>query len=107
MKDTFSNNRVLYGRVIASLILFVLFVIFSVSAQLSGAGQKWPLLLGGLLIGSVLVLPRSARYSRKSDRKLAPQQVEHRARVQRWLTIVRVVYVLVAIFVWLALPELI
>ncbi len=101
------ERRLLYGRIITSVVLYALFIILSTSAVLTRSLQDQPLVLGGLLIGSALILPRHTRRMAKSDEPAPTDEAQRRARIQRWLTWVRLAYLLMAAFVWFGLPALV
>lgn len=108
MKDDLKAKRLFYGRFIVSIGLYCVFIISSVMELLTRSSAPPSLVVGGLLIGAVVILPRSVRRVRgapsaASDAQ-APDPLE---RMQKSLTAVRIVYLVGAIFVWLALPALI
>lgn len=106
MKKTLQNKRFFYGRLVVSVGLFCAFIIASVMAQLTRTTEPPSLVIGGLIIGAVLILPRSTRrVSARKDSAETDAGVAHLQRLQKWLTGVRVIYLAGAIFVWLALPE--
>lgn len=108
MKNDLKDKRLFYARFIASIGLYCVFIIGSVMELLTRPTTPPSLLLGGLLIAAVLVLPRSVggrrRVSGAPGQAKTPELLE---RMQLALTVVRVVYLAGAIFVWLALPSLI
>jgi hypothetical protein len=105
MSETPKENLKLYGRIGVSVVLYTLFIIFSVNAVLTGTLADKPFLLGGLLIGAVFLLPRSARRP-SEDGELTEDDVAHLKNVQKWLTVVRFSYFLIAAFLWFGLPEI-
>jgi cytochrome b561 len=97
--DDRRENRILYGRIAVSVVLYALFIIFSTSAVLTRSLSEKPFLLGGLLIGAVFLLPRNARRAKKD--------FETAKKLGKWLTFVRLGYFLIAAFLWFGLPELV
>ena len=106
MSDKRRENLILYGRIGVSVVLYALFIIFSTSAVLTRSLAEKPFLLGGLLIGAVFLLPRSARRPVKDDHA-SKDKVEQFNKIAKWLTWVRLAYFLVAAFLWFGLPELV
>lgn len=106
MSDKRRENLVLYGRVTVSVVLYALFIIFSTSAVLTRSLAEKPFLLGGLLIGAVFILPRTARAFPKSD-TVTKAEATQINKIQKWLTFVRLGYFLIAAFLWFGLPELV
>ena len=94
----------LYGRIGVSVVLYALFMIFSVSAVLTGTLGEKPLLLGGLLVGAVLILPRNTR--RPSSGDASKEDAERINMIMNWLTWVRASYLIIAVLLWYGLPEL-
>ena len=110
MKDDLKTKRLFYGRFIVSIGLYCVFIISSVMELLTRSSAPPSLLIGGLLIGAVVILPRSVRRIRRAPSDAAPREAQAAdavERMQKSLTAVRFVYLVGAIFVWLALPALI
>lgn len=106
MSDAWQKERIFYGRIAISVILYLSFAFLSVVAVLAGTLDEQPLLLGGLLIGSVLLLPRTPRRP-TDDESQDDEQAARRATVQKWLVWVRAGYLVVALFLWFGLPEIV
>jgi hypothetical protein len=105
MKEASKKELKFYGRIGISVVLYALFMIFSVSAVLTGTLADQPFLIGGLLVGAVLLLPRRAPRPQKED-DLTKEEVVRLNHVQKWLTWVRVGYFIMVAFLWFGLPEL-
>ncbi len=106
MSQNRTLDRIFYIRTIVSVVLYALFIIFSVSAVLTGTLQEQPFLLGGLLIGSVVILPRTSRRP-DDDEDATQEQVEKMRDVRKWLTWARGAYFLIAVLLWFVLPEIV
>jgi hypothetical protein len=104
MSEKPNKDIKLYGRIGVSVVLYALFIIFSISAVLTGTLADKPFLLGGLLVGAVLLLPRSARRPQQGD--VTKDDVRRINSIQKWLTWVRFSYFIIAAFLWFGLPEL-
>jgi len=95
MNDVIPNTRrVLFLRVIGSAVLYGIFVVLAVSWVLTHTPALQYTLLIPLVL-AVVVLPR----------KLPPSQTGI-PRSGLWLSYVRGVYFVVAVFAMLALPEI-
>lgn len=112
-----NDKRIFYGRTIVSIVLYVLFIIFSTVAVFAGTLEEQPLLLGGLLLGAVFLLPRTPRRpSKKKDegegeddepQQLSSEEAEQIRDVQKWLTVVRIAYLVIAVGLWFGLPAIV
>lgn len=108
MKNDLKEKRLFYGRFIVSIGLYCGFIISSLMDLLTRSTAPPSLVNGGLLIAAVLVLPRSVRRVRRAaDAPGEARELDLLARMQKTLTLVRLVYLVGAIFVWVALPSLI
>jgi len=97
----------LYGRIGLSLVLYLAAMILGVTEMLTAASGAIVWVLGGLLIGSVVVLPRSpVPRDEETRREATDEELEHFKRVRTWLTWARLAYLAVAIGVLIGLPRL-
>ncbi len=92
-------------RIAIATIAFVAFVIVDVSAALIGRFDELAPVTLGLLIVSVLVMPRSAYASKEALTDDAPTR-DQLARVQRWLITARLILFVTALALFLLLPKL-
>lgn len=105
MKKNLQRRRLFYGRLIVSISLYCVFIISSVMEVLTSPAGSSSLWIGGLLIGAVVILPRTTRrVVRTKDADPEDHQLAQLQRVQKWLTGVRLIYLVGAIFVWFGLP---
>lgn len=96
-EESSRQRRTLFLRIGASVLTFTVFVITAVSWVLTqNPTLKWAIFLP--LVGAVMLLPREVRVEGLAD--------EVRIRMRLWLSYVRVLYLLLAMFVLLGLPEL-
>lgn len=102
-KNIYRENRAFFGRVIASLGLYLLFIITSAVSAMSDVLQEWPWVSGAFLIGAVFLLPRSTRRGPPQGAR-AQQDAKFWLGVQKKLMGVRLGYLIGAIFMWLMLP---
>jgi hypothetical protein len=100
------QDLIMYGRIITSVVLYALFIIFSVNAVLTATLDEQPLLLGGLLILSVVILPRTSRRAARDTEASEAEEARDRS-IRKWLTGARMAYFIIAVFLWFGLPELI
>lgn len=92
-----NQRRMLFARIGASVIVFTLFVVLAVSWVLTqDSTLQWALFIP--LVLSVVILPRRVVVDDLSE--------ESAARFQRWLSVVRLAYFLLALVVMVGLPEL-
>lgn len=106
--NNLQRKRLFYGRLVVSIGLYCLFIIGSVMEVLTRTSAPPSLVIGGLLIGAVLILPRTTRrVGRSQDGKPQEHALAQLHRIQKWLTGVRLIYLVGAIFVWVALPAMI
>lgn len=104
------HERILYARVVLSVALFSLFVIFDVSAALTRTMSSWAPGLFGLLIGSFLVMPREPLprdWEPGPDPEHNDTYLDRMRRIRLWLTYTRVAYFLCAIVLLVGLPRLV
>lgn len=107
MKKNLQRRRLFYGRLVVSISLYCVFIIGSVMEVLTRTGESSSLLIGGLLIGAVVILPRSTRrVLHAKDEEPEDHQFAQLQRMQKWLTGVRFIYLVGAIFVWFGLPAI-
>lgn len=102
------HRLTLYGRIVASVLMFVVFVILGGSAVITDtmADKQIPILV--LLVLSVVVLPRSPVPGSKDVRdEASDEELDHFKRVRTWLTGTRVAYLALAIGVFLGLPAIV
>ncbi|TDP63679.1 hypothetical protein DFR33_110137 [Bradymonas sediminis] len=108
MQNDLKQKRLFYGRLIVSVSLYCAFLISSVMETLTRTTEPPSLIIGGLLIGAVLILPRSTRRMQRSEGAGAdPTSAEQLQRIHKWLTGVRLIYLLGALIVWVVLPAII
>lgn len=107
MSDSKRQDMILYGRIIASVAMYAAFVVLGVSAVLTQSLADHPWLLSGLLILSVVVLPRSARQPQQAEEEMSDEEFAKRQNIHKWLTWSRLAYFLLAIFIFFGLPELV
>lgn len=109
-KNIYQANRAFFGRVAASLGLYVLFLVSSGVSALSDVLQDWPWVSGAFLIAAVFLLPRSTRSGRlpgpsaQQTGPAAQQAAQFWQGMQKKLMGVRLGYLIGAIFMWLMLP---
>lgn len=104
-RDAF--ERKLKVRAGASVVVFVIFLVVTLSLVLTRQHDQWaPYLLGGLLLAIVLMprqtLPVGFRYSKGDKRAVA--FVARAARTKNWLAIARFVFFALALFSFFVLP---
>ena len=93
------TRRIFFVRVVASIALFVAFVVLSVGWVFTAAQLfKWSMMLP--LIASVAIMPREVPVAVVPDESAHP-------RARLWLSTVRLIYFLVALGILAGLPELI
>lgn len=124
-----SNEKFFYGRIVVSVVLYVIFMILSTMAVFSQAIHDQVLLLAGLLLAATFLLPRTPRrpQSAPEDDQVEPEppteqeepeppteQAErdageepHRDEdIMRWLMWARISYFVIAVLLWFGLPAL-
>ncbi len=104
------HERTLYARIVVSVALFSLFVIFDVSAVLTRSMSSWAPALLGLLIGAFLIMPREPLprdWEPGPDPQNNDTYLERMRRIRLWLTYARVAYFLCAIVIFVGLPRLV
>lgn len=102
-------ERVLYGRLGVGALLYGVFVTLHISAALTGSVQERSALLLGLLIASIVALPRQVvrpQDVERAGRVASPAWMARMKRAQRWLVWVRLGFFLGALFLFFVLPEL-
>lgn len=109
LKKLLAEDRSFFIRVLISVVLYLLFIATSLWSFYSETVHEMPLVVGAFLIVSVLILPRSARRPTKPSPEADPktkEEAEFWRRVENQLTILRLVYMVVAALVWFGLPKL-
>lgn len=107
MEPLEKHRLFLYGRIGLSVALFIVSMVLASSAILTGNPTSHPFLVGGLLVGSIVVLPRqSVPRSEEARDDASDEELEHFRRIRKWLTWTRLVYLIVGIAVFFGLPEL-
>ena len=102
-------ERVLYGRIGVGVAIYVVFVVLHVSAALVGQLSERSVVLLVLLVVAIFALPRQVLRPGDVERVKARADgawMERMRRVQRWLVWVRMGFFLVALFLFMVLPEL-
>jgi hypothetical protein len=103
--DFLKSKRSLFLRIVGSILLYGVFVALSVSWILTrNPTLKWALFVP--LVAAVFVLPRKLPETLGEEVEGDSVEMRTLARLGRWLSMVRVVYLLVALFVLLGLPEI-
>lgn len=103
--DFLKSRRSIFVRIVVSILSYGVFVAVAVSWVLTYEPMlKWMLFIP--LLAAVFLLPR--KLPEKFDDELDDDSEEMRTvvRVGTWLSTVRVVYLLIAVFVLLGLPEI-
>lgn len=101
------HRLLLYGRTGVSIVLFVASMIVGASTVLTAGTGPLVWVVGGLLIGSIVVLPRTTVPGNEKAREQADdEQLDHFRQLRRWLTWTRLAYFAVAVAVLVGLPEL-
>lgn len=98
-------RRVLLLRIIASVLSYCVFAVLGIAWVITSAPSlKWVLFIP--LVGAVLLLPRKLQET--VGRGLDKESNAYRLviRTGYWLSMVRVVYLIVAIFILAALPAI-
>lgn len=102
------HRAMLYGRIGASFVAFLSGTVLAASSAIADGIGTFPYLVGGLLIGSVVVLPRRAAPRSEEVREAADdEELEFYDRVRRWLTWTRLAYLAIGIFALVGLPRLV
>ena len=97
----------LYGRIGVSLLFFIAAMVLGVTVALTAATSPMTWILGGLLILSVVVLPRTPVPQNEETREEASDdEIAHFRQIRTWLTWARLAYLVVAIGVLVGLPRL-
>jgi hypothetical protein len=103
--DFLTSRRSLLARVVSSILLYGVFVTLAVSWVLTrDPTLKWALFLP--LVAAVFMLPRKLPEKLSDEESADKEAMETATRIGRWLSWVRVIYLLVAMFVLLGLPEI-
>lgn len=103
-------ERVLYMRIGAGVVLYVIFAILDISAALSHTMQERAPVLLALLIASIFALPRQViRKDLLTQLQGASQSgwLERMKKIQLWLVWVRSIFFLGALILFLGLPEIV
>ena len=88
------------------MALYVVSMVLGASDVLSG-GASSPFLVGGLLIGSIVILPRhSVPRNQETRQEASDEELEHFKNLRRWLTWTRFAYLAIAFGVLVGLPRL-
>ena len=104
MKTTLQNyRRLLFARIAASVVSFGLFIALAVTWVVTHAESLRLTLLIPLII-AVFVLPRRMPDEWEGEEP-TDEERDNLERTRKWLSYVRVIYFLVALFVMLVLPE--
>lgn len=102
-------ERKLKLRAGASVAVFVVFLVATLSLVMTRQQDQWAPYLLGLLVFAILLMPRQAvppgfRYSKGDKRAVA--FVERATRMKTWLSITRFVFFSLALFSFFVLPML-
>jgi len=103
-------ERVLYMRIGAGVVLYVIFAILDISAALSHTMQERAPVLLALLIASIFALPRQViRKDLLTQLQGSSQSswLERMKKIQLWLVWVRSIFFLGALILFLGLPEIV
>ena len=103
-------ERVLYMRIGAGVVLYVIFAILDISAALSHTMQEHAPVLLALLIASIFALPRQViRKDLLTQLQGSSQSswLERMKKIQLWLVWVRSIFFLGALILFLGLPEIV
>lgn len=103
-------ERVLYMRIGAGVVLYVIFAILDISAALSHTMQESAPVLLALLIASIFALPRQViRKDLLTQLQGSSQSswLERMKKIQLWLVWVRSIFFLGALILFLGLPEIV
>ncbi len=103
-------ERVLYMRIGAGVVLYVIFAVLDISAALTHSMQQRAPLLLGLLIAAIFALPRQVIRKDLLQQVQGPTQtawLERMKRIQTWLVWVRAIFFLGALLLFLGLPEIV
>lgn len=103
-------ERVLYMRIGAGMVLYVIFAILDISAALTHTMQERAPLLIGLLIAAIFALPRQVfkrELLQEIQGEVKQDWIARMKRIQTWLVWVRAVFFLGALFLFLGLPEIV
>jgi hypothetical protein len=97
----------LYGRIVASLLMFVAFLVLSLVGGITGTlTSSWDIPIIALLILSVVALPRQTQPSDEEARSEASaDELEHFGRVRTWLMWLRILYLALAALALWVVPE--
>ncbi|MFB6262396.1 MAG: hypothetical protein ABEL76_02040 [Bradymonadaceae bacterium] len=102
MTDAERHRAILYGRIAASVLCLLAFVVLGLASVVTAAGTAstiWVVLPFGL---AILLLPRRAVPVDEEKRSALGDELELLERVERWLLWTRVLYAIVAVGVLLA-----
>ena len=107
MEPLKKHRTTLYGRILASLLMFVAFLVLSLVGGVTGTlTASWDIPIIVLLVLSVVALPRQTRPRDDEARSEASaDELEHFGRVRTWLMWLRILYLgLAAVALWVV-PE--
>lgn len=95
-----------YGRIILGTVAFAVFAVLGVTAAFTHTIADKMILLGAPLLLSVIFLPRDT-VPKGNDIDLDEETLQHYGKVRTWLIWFRIVIFIVAVGIFLVLPEVI